>query len=125
MYLTRKSYLFTDHCCNDLGPRLWHRWTLDTCRRVIRYVVLGSLGRHGSKRRTPIPKWHSVGGSGYELRPHRVQFFINRPLRRRQLNILNYQTKLSDQIQPTENQMFHIYDIILNHGLLHQSMSQT
>ena len=91
---------------------------------------------------SPSDTWCSAVGADTEVRgghqypdgrmqavlrvqAHRVQFFINRPLRRRQLNVLNYQTKLSDQIQPTENQMFHIYDIILNHGLLHQSMSQT
>ena len=37
------------------------------------------------------------------VQAHRAQFFINRPLRRRQLNVIHYQTKLGNQIQPTEN----------------------
>ena len=37
------------------------------------------------------------------VQAHRVQFFINRPLPRRQLNVIHYQTKLENQIQPTEN----------------------
>ena len=122
LYLTRKSYLFTDHCFDkedlckdinsfiqdryDLGPRLWHRWPLDTCRRVIHYVVLGSLGRHGSKRRTPIPRRQSAGSVSVTsgVQANRAQFFINRPLPRRQLNVIHYQTKLENQMQPTENQ---------------------
>ena len=59
------------------------------------------------------------------VQAHRAQFFINRPLRRRQLNVIHYQTKLENQIQPTENHKKYIYIIIQNYELLHQSMSQT
>ena len=59
------------------------------------------------------------------VQANRAQFFINRPLPRRQLNVICYQTKLENQIQPTENHKKHIYIIILNYKLLHQSMSQT
>ena len=70
LHLTRKSYLFTDYCFDKriyakisilsfkiamiwgLGCGTAGRWT----RVAEWYVVLGSLGRHGGKRRTPIPR---------------------------------------------------------------------
>ena len=40
------------------------------------------------------------------VQANRVQFFINRPLPRRQLNVIHYQTKLENQIQPNVKKIY-------------------